>query len=72
MKYAIIDMINNGDSFESIYEHEAEAINAADREWARMSNFDKNRRLTFTVVRAEADEYGCVDMNTAIVVKSFK
>lgn len=72
MKYAIIDMINNGDSFESIYEHEAEAINAADREWARMSDHDKNRRLTYAVVYAEVDEDGCVDMNTASVVKSYK
>lgn len=72
MKYAIIDIINNGDSFENIYEHEAEAINAADREWARMSDCDKNRRLSYAVVYAEVDEDECIDLNTATVVKSYK
>lgn len=72
MKYAIIDTIKNGDSFENIFDTEAEAIKAADKEWNHLSNYDKHRRLTYAVVFAELDEDECVDMNTAVFVKQYK
>ena len=61
MKFAIIDQIKNGDSFEEIFNTEAEAITKADYEWSRMTQHDKDRRECYCVATVELDEDGCVD-----------
>lgn len=72
MKYAIIDVIKNGDSFEDVFETESEALKAAEREWGRLSAHDKNRREWYAVVSAELDEDECIDLNTAVEIKRYK
>ena len=71
-KYAVIDMIKNGDSFENIFETEQEALKRADYEWDIMSDHDKNRREYFAVMCGELDDEECFDLNTAIAVKTYR
>lgn len=65
-------MIKDGDSFEDVFDTEADAIKRADHEWDIMSNHDKNRRSFFAVMCGELDEDECFDLNTAEMVKGYK
>lgn len=70
--YAIIDQLKNGDQFENHFNTAEEALRHAECEWARMSDYDKNRREYYWVVCADLDDDDCIDMNTATIVKEFK
>ena len=70
-KYAVIDW-TTGDSFETIFDTEQEAIKRADYEWDIMSDHDKERREYFAVMCGDLDEDDCFDMNTASEVKVYK
>ena len=72
MKYAIITEIENGDSFEDIFETEEKALARADYEWDIMTIHDKNRRQFCAVMKGEVDEDGCFDLNTATIIKRYR
>lgn len=72
MKYAIIDAIENGDRYEKIFDTEAAAVAAADREWAHLSAYNQRRREFFAVMAGELDEDGCFEVFTARVVKLYE
>jgi hypothetical protein len=59
MIYAIIDQ--KGDLFETIFNTAEAAVAAADKEWARLSAYDKSRRESYTVVEGKLDEDGRFD-----------
>lgn len=62
-KYAIIDE-RNDETFETFFATEEEAISAAEREWSRMSRYDRSRRNTYCVALVQLDEeysYDVVD-----------
>lgn len=72
MKYAIVDMIRGGDCFEEVFDTQESAISKAEYEWGIMSEYDKKRREWYAVVETELDEDGCVDLDTAKVIKQYK
>lgn len=49
-----------------------EAIEEAAREWNSLSDYDKDHRDAFELLMAEEDEDGCLDLNTARVIRRFK
>lgn len=70
-KYAVIDMINDGDAFEDIFETEAEALENAEMQYEHMSNFDRKRRAFFAVMAGSLDDDGCFDLNAAEMIKCY-
>ena len=70
-KYAVIDW-KNGDRFEDIFDTEQEALNAAEYQWNHLTEKEHQDREFFAVMRGDLDEDGCFDLDTALLVKSYK
>ncbi len=71
MKFAIVDT-KNGDVFEEIFDDSDSALEKADSEWNGMTEYDKKRRSSYFVCGFDPDEDGCIDMETAILLKRYK
>lgn len=71
-KYAVVDHVRHGDTFDVYYDTLDSALGAAEREWNHMSQSDRSRRSDYFVGPAEySDDYECW-VYTGHVIKAWK
>ncbi len=72
-KFALIEMRKNADSFEKVFDTEAEAIAYAERKWdVYLTNSEKKLLEVFAVMAGELDEDECFDINSAELIREWK
>lgn len=71
MKYIVIDELKN-DMFTEEFETKEEAVKAADEEWDRLTESDKNRRTSYYVLESSNSDEEAEDHFDGNIIKSYK
>lgn len=71
MRYAVID-VKDGDMFDTNYKTKEEALKAADKAWAYLTEKEKKNREAFYVVECEKDDEEAPDYYDGNIVKDYK
>lgn len=71
MKYIVVDELKN-DMFTEEFETKEEAVKAADEEWDRLTESDKNRRTSYYVLESSNPDEEAEDHFDGDIIKSYK
>lgn len=71
MRYIVVDELKN-DMFTEEFETKEEAVKAADEEWDRLTESDKNRRTSYYVLESSNSDEEAEDHFDGNIIKSYK
>ena len=69
-KFAVIATFH-GDMFEYLFDAKDEALEQAERDWDRLTTYDKNLHTEFAVCSCETED-GIIDWDTVNIIKDYK
>lgn len=69
-KFAVIATFR-GDMFEYLFDAKDEALEQAERDWDRLTTYDKNLHTEFVVCSCETED-GIIDWDTVNIIKDYK